>query len=374
MKARKRLSLSRTAGVIVALSLSWGGTSLAGASPTAAQPKSEASAATDRSAGTTQPNATSEKIFAAQKKTSTATATVPSVSLRRQNTKPPDPELEPEARARTLYEAGARAFSERRNAAAIVYFQRAVRILPNPKLTYNIGLAYEDMGDPGNAIFQYLSYLRQQPHSELRQEVLQRIERLEQQLAVSGVQQLSVSTSPPGAILKVNGIAEGITPYSGQFQPGSHSLSLQLPGHESQTTTVHLQPDHAFEVRLKMLRHAPISQQSQLSIRPLTWSLLAIGAGSLAGGIGFEIARSNAARDETAARTTTGSARASGAANAHQMASLSLLGFGSALMLAGGLLMLQDLLPPSLAEQTQALNFQLPCGHRFCGLSAGGQF
>lgn len=280
----------------------------------------------------------------------------------------------PQAKARPLYEAGARAFADGRNAEAIVFFRRAAQVLPSPQFTYNIGLAFQDMGDPGNAIFHFLSYLQQQPNSERRKDVLQRIELLEQQLAASGIQHLAVSTTPAGALLFVDQVAQGVTPYSGQFSPGSHDLLLQLKGYQQRATTVHLQPDHAFEVRLTLQPEALPRLDTAPTIRPLTWSFLAVGVGSLAAGVIFEVARSNARSHSRESSSTAPAARFAGEADAHQIASLSLLGFGSAMLIAGGVIALDDLAVQPSDNSSTALNFQLPCGNQFCGASATGRF
>ena len=56
---------------------------------------------------------------------------------------PPDADADAE-RAKQLYGLGAEAFTARRNAEAITYFRRAAELVPSAKLTYNIGLAYEE--------------------------------------------------------------------------------------------------------------------------------------------------------------------------------------------------------------------------------------
>ncbi len=53
-----------------------------------------------------------------------------------------------------------------RNADAIGYFRRAAELVPSAKLTYNIGLAYEEMGDAGRALAEYHSYLEHEAESD----------------------------------------------------------------------------------------------------------------------------------------------------------------------------------------------------------------
>ncbi|HTV24473.1 MAG TPA: hypothetical protein VMG12_37540, partial [Polyangiaceae bacterium] len=86
----------------------------------------------------------------------------------------PDADAE---RAKQLYASGAEAFAAQRNADAIRYFRRAAELVPSAKLTYNVGLAYEEMGDAGRALAEYRNYLEQDGESdtERRDEVRGRI-------------------------------------------------------------------------------------------------------------------------------------------------------------------------------------------------------
>jgi hypothetical protein len=54
--------------------------------------------------------------------------------------------------AKRVYEEAATAYDARRYGEAIHLFQRADRLKPNPAFDFNIGLAYEDMGDPARAL------------------------------------------------------------------------------------------------------------------------------------------------------------------------------------------------------------------------------
>src|SRR5690606_37290111 len=112
---------------------------------------------------------------------------------------PPSPD--DAERAKRLYASGAEAFAAQRNADAIGYFRRAAQLVPSPKLTYNIGLAYEEMGDAARALAEYRTYLEQEEEHDpaRRDEVKARIAHLEQRLAETGVQQLRVKSAPDGA-------------------------------------------------------------------------------------------------------------------------------------------------------------------------------
>lgn len=348
------------------LAMSANGVARTGAKASAA---GSPSSVTAKSATTATP-ATSATSKSPKRKTDTA------VSPQEKGIETPLESTTAQQLARPLYEAGARAFSNRQNAKAIAYFRQAERLSPNPKLTYNIALAYEDMGDPGRALAAFLSYLRQQPSSGMRSDVVSRVRRLELALAQTGLQQLVVSSNPAGATVIVDGTARGVTPFAEELKPGTYHVKLQRHGYIEKSSTLHLQSEHAFEVRAELERLASDADPASPNLRPLTWSLLSVGAASFIGGTVFELARASAR--ETAQRASDGSraANASGTAGAHQLTSFALFGLGTGLLVAGGLLAMDDLSPSpaSSPQQTAATRIALPCASSFCGVMAQGQF
>src|ERR1043165_1364229 len=77
-------------------------------------------------------------------------------------------EVSPEAQesARKTYQAGAQAYAAGRFKDAIDLFLEAARIAPNPAFSYNVGLAYEQLGDADNALRWYRDYLRELPDAQ----------------------------------------------------------------------------------------------------------------------------------------------------------------------------------------------------------------
>jgi tetratricopeptide (TPR) repeat protein len=290
-------------------------------------------------------------------------------------------------RAKQLYAFGAEAFAAQRNADAIRYFRRAAELVPSAKLTYNIGLAYEEMGDAGRALAEYRAYLKQEPHGERREEVLGRIATLERRLADTGVQQLSVTSAPPGATLRIGGQPVGVTPWAGELAPGHHAIELELNGHEAGHADVTLAADHSTEVALTLAPRAADAVAAPSTgprVSPLTWTFLGVGAGALTGGIAFELSRASSVDDARRADSQIAAAEANGAADAKQMASLLLLGFGGAFVIGGGVLLALDLADdgPGHAETARetarapraTATLRLPCAHEFCGVLAHGTF
>ncbi len=285
--------------------------------------------------------------------------------------------------AKHLYRLGAEAFAAQREEEAIRYFRRAAEIVPSSKLTYNIALAYEEMGDTGRALAEYRSYLRQEQDDERREEVLGRVRELETKLAEAGVQQLSVLSKPAGATVKLGQRVVGVTPWSGELLPGLHQVSVELTGHLPRQAEVAVTPEHAAELTLELELEPEIQiekpQPSALGrVAPLTWSLLGVGVGALTGGMAFELSRAES--DARAGRATSSIAAAEerGAADAKQMASLLLLGFGSGFLISGGVLMILDLnsaeTPPKASAPGVRAGIELPCAPGFCGVLARGSF
>lgn len=310
------------------------------------------------------------------KATSAASATATSAAPA---TRPGDAE-----RAKHYYELGAEAFAAQRNADAIRYFGLAAQIVPSSKLRYNIALAYEEMGDTGRALAEYRAYLRQEAGAEQLEDVQRRVRELEARLATLGVQQLSVLSSPPGATVRLGAQAVGITPWTGELTPGRHRVTLELARHEGRSAEIELPAGQATELRLELdsepeRPEARPAAPAWRRITPLTWSFLGVGVGALSGGLAFELSRAQSSERAGRSSSPTSAAEAEGAADAKQMASLTLLGFGSAFLIGGGILMAVDLRddtpdPDDAEKRGVTARLGLPCVPGFCGVTAQGRF
>jgi hypothetical protein len=294
---------------------------------------------------------------------------------------PPPPNLT--AHAKQLYLLGAEAFAAQRNADAIRYFQQAAKLVPSSKLRYNIALAYDEMGDTGRALREYRSFLAEEPNSPHQDEVTARVAELEHRLAATGVQQLSVSSEPPGALLRVDGELVGVTPWTGELTPGQHRVRLELPGYRTHDSDVALTSQHAADVAVPLAqepRSQPTERPAFARIQPLTWSFLGVGVGALAGGLAFELSRSASADRAASASSPESAAEHRGAADAKQMASLLLFGVGGAFVVGGSVLLVLDLnRDDSNASTTESgrspqAQLSVPCAPEFCGLLTSGSF
>jgi len=316
-------------------------------------------------------------VAAAAEPTPAATPAATSTAASTATPDPSDPAALAAERAKQLYSLGAEAFAAQRNAEAIRYFRRAAELVPSAKLTYNIGLAYEEMGDAGRALTEYRSFLLQEPEGELVGEVRGRISSLERRLAETGVQQLSVLSEPAGATVFIGGRAVGVTPWAGELTPGPHDIELRLEGHRPHALRVSLPSDRSAEVQLPLAPlppPAPTPVPSGLAkVSPLAWTFLGVGAGALVGGVAFELSRASSSADAERADTPLAAAEAQGAADAKQMASLLLLGFGGAFTIGGSVLLALDLSAEPAPNAGEA-QLALPCSAGFCGVVAQGNF
>ncbi|MCR9165051.1 MAG: tetratricopeptide repeat protein [Nannocystaceae bacterium] len=96
-------------------------------------------------------------------------------------TEPPrqDPQLE---RAMESYELGKKAYNAARYEDALGHFQEAATRYASPDFQYNIGLCYERLGKPDEAIRAFRTYLRAKPDADDRANVEDRIFQLERDI------------------------------------------------------------------------------------------------------------------------------------------------------------------------------------------------
>ena len=292
--------------------------------------------------------------------------------------------------ARDRFKQGAEAYAGGRYKDAIDLFLDANRLAPNPAFAYNIGLAYQELGDAPNALRWYRDYLRALPGAADRPEIEARIDDAEKRLRERGVQQVTILSTPEGATLAVDGLKLGVTPWSGELAPGHHRLTLELRGYRDETTAFELPSDHAVDVGTKL--HAqgervpaappPPPGEARLEVRadepsgrsrvgPLTWTTLSIGAAGLGAALGFEFARSGAVDSARAGTNLEGKDQYDRATSFQTMARVS-LGVGAAFAAAGGVLLYIDLSSsPAPGPKTGAA---VGCRGALCGVTFHGAF
>jgi tetratricopeptide (TPR) repeat protein len=293
----------------------------------------------------------------------------------------------PRAEARRHFERGAQAYREARYPEAIDAFLAAFRLDPDPGLVFNVGQAWEKLGNVANALRSYREYLRLSPRADDRPTVEASVRNLEARLRERGVQQVSVYSSPAGADVVLDGRALGRTPWTGEIAPGRHALVLRLAGHGEARKEFVLRPDRAMDLDVDLsspvlpgdaatrTRVPPLlgsgagpakRRAANRRVRPWTATLLASSVALLGSSLGCELARrgsESAARD--AATQIEFRARYDEAV-VRQTASRALLGAGLAAAVTSAVLLYLDLRPRRGRERPTAT---LGCGPTGCSFT-----
>ena len=164
-----------------------------------------------------------------------------------------EPEAVAKARARLLFEKGVTAFREARFYDAVDIFIETNRLYPDPKLSYNVGKAFEGLSNQPGALRYYREYLRRLPDAPDAHEVESHVHELELALSTKGLQQLTVLSNPESAVVKLDGQAVGVTPWTGETFAGKHRIVLEAAGYQASESVVELDPhrarDFSFDLR-----------------------------------------------------------------------------------------------------------------------------
>jgi tetratricopeptide (TPR) repeat protein len=144
------------------------------------------------------------------------------------------------------------AYRQNRFRAAIEHFKEADRLAPSARLSFNIALAYERMSDGPNALAAYRDYLRRSPKAENATTTSVRISELELQLQKSGVQQVTIQSTPPGALVLLDDVSRGVTPWTGEIAAGAHRLNLRVRGYEDSTHTFDMSARHSMDLTYEL--------------------------------------------------------------------------------------------------------------------------
>jgi tetratricopeptide (TPR) repeat protein len=269
--------------------------------------------------------------------------------------------------ARLYFERGVRAFELGRFREAVEHFRRADRVEPSALLSFNVAQAYERMHDDTSALAAYREYLRRLPRATNRFEISQRVAELELSLQRRGIQQLSVLSEPAGATLLIDGVALGVTPWTGELVPGRHVVRVRLQGYQELEQRVELPARHATDVLLQLSERAPAAsaqkapaaaqreprlaaaapEKAESAALPApawwTWTLLGGSAALLLGAGGLEWSRRVLEDEARAERRQVDYKNELEAMERRQSAARIVFGVGSAVALLGGVSLYLDL-------------------------------
>jgi tetratricopeptide (TPR) repeat protein len=259
-----------------------------------------------------------------------------------------EPEAVAKERARRLFEKGANAYRDGRFYDAVDIFLETNRLYPDPKLAFNIGKAFEGLGNQPGALRYYRDYLRRLPDAPDKKEVDGHIEQLELALSQKGLQQLSVFSTPEGATLKLDGQAVGITPWTGETFAGKHRVVLETSGYRSSEGVIEIELHRAqdFPFELSALPKAPTLPAASKPAPPapkasgLTLGTLASGLALLGTAL---IAQAVSTGDSRGATRTTAF----------------FAGSGAGVSVLGGVMLYFDL-APAHGSSVSALSFDGP--------------
>ena len=304
----------------------------------------------------------------------------------------PSAEAVAEARrseARAKFDAGVRAFGERRYADAVQSFVEAEALAPSAPLSFNIARAFERLDNPAAALRWYRDYLRRSPQAPNAAEVQARVSEHAATLAAQGVQQMTVLTTPDGAALTIDERAVGLTPVTLELEPGRHRATLHLAGYLDQTAEFVLDARTPLDLSFRLVAQpvpVPTAQvardprgssanadrgrtQPEKGRRfgPAPWVAVGAGAASMLGALGFELARNSA---ESAAEKASQLEYQTHfeAMQSRQTTARVLFAVGGGLLITGGVLFFLD------RPQRTATHVALGCTGVGCGLQAQGSF
>jgi hypothetical protein len=247
-------------------------------------------------------------------------------------------------------------------------FLEARRLYPSPAFSFNLGRCAERMKDAPSALRYYREYIRESPYAEDLDAVTERIRKLEQALASRGVQQVTVVSDPEGATVHVDDKPVGITPWTGELTPGTHTLKLVRSGYEDAIEKLELSPERAVDVSVQMSQTRPKSTAptppkpeekpvsaprtpakseeahgSGAKIHVWTWGVLAGSAAALGGAGVYELFRRNSEAEVPRHETQLARLSEYEDMKAYQRDARILLGIGGGLAVIGGGLLLWDL-------------------------------
>lgn len=305
---------------------------------------------------------------------------------------------EPAQAARQRYLAGAELYAQGRYSDAVDEFLAADRIAPSAALSYDIGRAYEKLGETSLALRWYRDYLYRAAEPADAPKVRRIIDSLEHELRDKGVQQVTVRSVPRGATVAMDGEPSGVTPLTNDLPPGRHRLTLTHEGYEGAERFFVLSPDVAQDIDVRLVRRTapaaapaiagepppsrstpsatavapsppPETTAASPTVRTLGIVGMSVGGAALGGALAFEILRQDSVGDAKKDPTQIGYASKLHAANDQQTAARVLLGVGAGLGLTGGVLFFVG-----NSKRERPLDVGLRCDYTRCGAQASGSF
>lgn len=295
------------------------------------------------------------------------------------------PPLSPRAEAKQRYEAGVAAYEAKRYGDAIDSFLEADRISPSAVLSFDIARAYEKLDDVPNALLWYRDFLRRTTNPSDQTQANRAIASLEARLhEQKQIGHATISSSPPGAELTIDGHSMGPTPWSGDLEPGSHHLSVHLLGYIDAARDFGITANGQTELEMRMpeaapepvttslpTTPAPVSEPHRSPLPTIGFVTLGVGGAALGGALIFELLRRSAESSAKKDDTQVGFADDYSRMQARQTAARVFTGVGGGLVLAGGVMVFIGVAHNSESPTTQV---SFGCSPTTCGGTLGRRF
>ncbi len=294
--------------------------------------------------------------------------------------------LSPRAEAKQRYEAGVAAYEAKRYGDAIDSFLEADRISPSAVLSFDIARAYEKLDDVPNALLWYRDFLRRTTNPSDQAQANRAIASLEARLhEEKQTGHAAISSSPPGAEVTLDGRSTGNTPWSGDLEPGSHHVSVHLPGYVDAERDFGVTANGQTDLELRMTEApepattslpttpAPVSESHRSPLPTIGFVTLGVGGAALGGALIFELLRRSA---ESAAKKDENGTQVAfvddyNRMQARQTAARVFTGVGGGLLLAGGVMIFIGARHNSESPTTQV---SFGCSPTTCGGTLGRRF
>lgn len=148
-------------------------------------------------------------------------------------------QTDPQGAARRHYDEGAKLFSQGDRDQALMHFQRAHELSPNPTTLFMIAQSEYHLGKIQDALHHYEEFLRQQPTGDSAETARIRLEVIKRRRST-----VFITTFPTGADVRIEGERETITgqaPNPFEVWPGTHRITVSKPNYVTETQQLPLE-------------------------------------------------------------------------------------------------------------------------------------
>ncbi|MCC6216125.1 MAG: PEGA domain-containing protein [Polyangiaceae bacterium] len=155
--------------------------------------------------------------------------------------------------ARKAYGEGEKAYGAGDYAAAYVGYKKAHELIPSPNALYWMAMSLDKQGDrPADALAAYEEFLKHPGHAKLGDDkVAAAKDRVAALQKTPG--ELTITTTPPGATVAVDGEAQpGETPLTIKVPGGSHKLTVKSSGFETKELEITVKPGGKSEEKVQL--------------------------------------------------------------------------------------------------------------------------